>query len=110
MALSLQKITVFNAISALCLLFGSQLFAQERESIIAKAKEEKVLVYYSSTDIQDGTALVHAFQRKYPFIEPKFFRLGSTQVVVKTLQEHRGGAHLFDTLLATSFQFFEILK
>jgi iron(III) transport system substrate-binding protein len=110
MALSLQKITVFNAISALCLLFGSQLFAQERESIIGKAKEEKVLVYYSSTDIQDGTALVHAFQRKYPFIEPKFFRLGSTQVVVKTLQEHRGGAHLFDTLLATSFQFFEILK
>jgi hypothetical protein len=27
-------------------------------------------------DIRDGTALVHAFQKKYPFIEPKLFRLG----------------------------------
>lgn len=89
---------------------GSQLFAQDREAIIAKAKEEKMLVYYSTTDIRDGTAMVHAFQKKYPFIEPKLFRLGSTQVVVKVLQEHRGGAHLFDVISATSFQFYEIFK
>jgi hypothetical protein len=37
-------------------------------------------------------------------------RLGSTQVVVKVLQEHRGGAHLFDVISATSFQFYEIFK
>lgn len=84
--------------------------AQDRDAIIAKAKEEKGLVYYSTTDIRDGTAMVHAFQKKYPFIEPKLFRLGSTQVVVKVLQEHRGGAHLFDVISATSFQFYEIFK
>jgi len=84
--------------------------AQDRDAIIAKAKEEKELVYYSTTDIRDGTAMVHAFQKKYPFIEPKLFRLGSTQVVVKVLQEHRGGAHLFDVISATSFQFYEIFK
>ena len=84
--------------------------AQDREAIIAKAKEEKVFVYYSTTDIRDGTAMVHAFQKKYPFIEPKLFRLGSTQIVVKVLQEHRGGAHLFDVISATSFQFYEIFK
>ena len=85
-------------------------FAQDRDSIIAKAKEEKTLVYYSTTDIRDGTAVVHAFQKKYPFIEPKLFRLGSTQVVIKVLQEHRGGVHLFDVISATSFQFYEIFK
>jgi hypothetical protein len=59
------------------------------KTIIAKAKEEKTFVYYSTTDIRDGTPMVHAFQKKYPFIEPKLFRLGSTQIVVKVLQEHR---------------------
>ena len=84
--------------------------AQDRDAIIAKAKEEKVFVYYSTTDIRDGTAMVHAFQKKYPFVEPKLLRLGSTQVVVKVLQEHRGGVHLFDVISATSFQFYEIFK
>ena len=109
MVLSFRPMTLISAMFALCLL-GTQLFAQDREAIIAKAKEEKMLVYYSTTDIRDGTAVVHAFQKKYPFIEPKLFRLGSTQVVVKVLQEHRGGAHLFDVISATSFQFYEIFK
>lgn len=108
--ISAGKNTVLGAAFALMILFGSTLFAQDREAIIAKAKEEKTLVYYSTTDIRDGTAMVHAFQKKYPFIEPKLFRLGSTQVVVKVLQEHRGGAHLFDVISATSFQFYEIFK
>jgi hypothetical protein len=81
-------------------MLGTDLFAQDREAIIAKAKEEKTLVYYSTTDIRDGTAMVHAFQKKYPFVEPELFRLGSVQVVVKVLQEHRGGVHLFDVLSA----------
>jgi iron(III) transport system substrate-binding protein len=91
-------------------LFAPAVFGQDRDAIIAKAKEERVFVYYSTMDIRDGTALVHAFQKKYPFIEPKLFRLGSTQVVVKVLQEHRGGVHLFDVLSVTSFQFYEIFK
>ena len=92
------------------LVLATAVFAQDREAIIAKAKEEKTLVYYSTTDIRDGTAMVHAFQKKYPFVEPKLFRLGSTQIVIKVLQEHRGGVHLFDVLSATSFQFYEIFK
>ena len=91
-------------------LVASPAWSQDRDAIIAKAKEEKEFVYYSTTDIRDGTAMVHAFQKKYPFIEPKLLRLGSTQVVVKVLQEHRGGAHLFDVISATSFQFYEIFK
>jgi iron(III) transport system substrate-binding protein len=103
-SLGLITLFIFTA------LLASPVWAQDRDAIIAKAKEEKELVYYSTTDIRDGTAMVHAFQKKYPFVEPKLFRLGSTQVVVKVLQEHRGGAHLFDVISATSFQFYEIFK
>lgn len=98
------------AVCLLVTLIAAGVDAQDRDAVIAKAKEEKVFVYYSTMDIRDGTAMVHAFQKKYPFIEPKLLRLGSTQVVVKVLQEHRGGAHLFDVISATSFQFYEIFK
>jgi iron(III) transport system substrate-binding protein len=102
---NLRLIAIFS-----WLVLATAVFAQDREAIIAKAKEEKTLVYYSTTDIRDGTAMVHAFQKKYPFVEPKLFRLGSTQIVIKVLQEHRGGVHLFDVLSATSFQFYEMFK
>ena len=102
---NLRLIAIFS-----WLVLATAVFAQDREAMIAKAKEEKTLVYYSTTDIRDGTAMVHAFQKKYPFVEPKLFRLGSTQIVIKVLQEHRGGVHLFDVLSATSFQFYEIFK
>jgi iron(III) transport system substrate-binding protein len=102
---NLRLIAIFS-----WLVLATGVFAQDREAMIAKAKEEKTLVYYSTTDIRDGTAMMHAFQKKYPFVEPKLFRLGSTQIVVKVLQEHRGGVHLFDVLSATSCQFYEIFK
>ena len=43
-------------------------WAQDRDAIIAKAKEEKDFVYYGTTDIRDGTAMVHTFQKKYPYV------------------------------------------
>src|SRR3954468_3772338 len=106
----LARLRVFMLIAILSVLPGNVASAQDLGGTIAKAKEEKTLVYYSTADIRDGTAVVHAFQKKYPFIEPKLFRLGSTQIVIKVLQEHRGGVHLFDVLSATSFQFYEIFK
>jgi hypothetical protein len=105
-----HSLTGFIALWFFVSSLAAVVWAQDRDAIIAKAKEEKVFVYYSTTDIRDGTAMVHAFQKKYPFIEPKLLRLGSTQVVVKVLQEHRGGVHLFDVISATSFQFYEIHK
>jgi len=71
-------------------LIASPVRAQNHDAIIAKAKEEKEFVYYSTTDIRYGTAMVNAFQKKYPFVEPKLLRLGSTQVVVKVLRDLQG--------------------
>src|SRR4051794_5739990 len=105
-----RDLFVFTAVLISFFFLAGSASAQDRDAIIAKAREEKEFVYYSTTDIRDGTAMVHAFQKKYPFVEPKLLRLGSTQVVVKVLQEHRGGAHLFDVISATSFQFYEIFK
>ena len=82
---SRRNLISFIAIAIVVVFFAQSVSAQDRDAIIAKAKEEKVFVYYSTTDIRDGTAMIHAFQKKYPFVEPKLLRLGSTQVVVKVL-------------------------
>ena len=48
-------------------------WSQDRDAIIAKAKEEKEFVYYSTTDIRDGTAMVHAFQKNILLSNPSCF-------------------------------------
>jgi len=98
---------------AFCVLFLSVAFAsasEDRDAIVTKAKEEKLLVLYSSTDLRDGTALVHVFQKRYPFVEPRLIRMGSTQLPVRVLQEHRAGVHLFDVIQAVDFVFYELSR
>src|SRR5438477_120147 len=67
-----RKSKWFIAVSLFINLLAAPVWSQDRDAMIAKAKEEKEFVYYSTTDIRDGTAMVHAFQKKYPFIEPNF--------------------------------------
>ena len=84
--------------------------AEDRDAILAKAKEEKTLVLYSSADLRDGTALIHAFQKNFRFIEPRLFRVGSSQIPVRVLQEHRAGANLVDVIQAGDFVFYELSR
>ena len=81
--------------------------AEDRDAILAKAKEEKILVVYSTVEIKDGSAVMEAFQKRYPFVEQKLLRLGSTQMSVKVLQEHRAGSHFFDVTQVGDFVFYE---
>ncbi len=84
--------------------------AEDRDAILAKAKEEKILVVYSTMEIKDGSALLEAFQKRYPFVEPKLLRLGSTQMSVKVLQEQRAGTNLFDVTQVGDFVFYELFR
>ena len=84
--------------------------AEDRDAIVAKAKEEKTLVVYNSMELIDASALVEAFKKKYPYIDAKLFRLGGTQMPVRVLQEHRAGHHLVDAIQAGDFVFYEISR
>ncbi len=98
---------------ALVILFLSATFvsaAEDRDTIAAKAKEEKTLVVYNSMELLDASALVEAFKKRYPDIETKLFRLGGTQMPVRVLQEHRAGVHLVDVIQSGDFVFYEISR
>ena len=83
---------------------------EDQNAIVAKAKDEKTLVIYSTMELKDGSALAEAFQKKYPFVEAKLLRLGSTQMVVRVLQENRAGSNLFDVAQIGDFVFYEISR
>jgi len=107
-------IAATNVFTFVFLLFVSSvamvLAAEERDFVLTKAKDEKTLVLYSSADLRDGTALTHAFQKKYPFIEPRLFRVGSGQMLVRVLQENRAGANLVDVVQSGDFVFYELSR
>src|SRR3990172_12347155 len=98
---------------AFVVLFSAATFvsaAEDRDAIAAKAKKEKTLVVYNSMELLDASALLEAFKKRYPFVEPKLFRLGGTQMPVRVLQEHRAGVHLVDVIQAGDFVFYEISR
>src|SRR5262245_63851214 len=77
--------------------------AEDRNAILAKAKEEKTLLLYSTSDFNDTTALVNAFQKKYPFVEPKPLRVPSSQMPVRVVQENKAGVNVVDVIQAENF-------
>lgn len=92
-------------------LWVSLVTAEEvSDHTVAKAKEEKQLTYYTSLHAQIVSTLVQSFQKKYPFIEVKPLRTGSTSLVARILQERSAGKHLFDVVSAPSVQFYQLLK
>ena len=63
----------------LIVFFSSAAFApaaEDRDVILAKAKEEKTLVVYNSMELIDASALVEAFKKRYPYVECQTLPLG----------------------------------
>jgi hypothetical protein len=67
-----RKSKCFIGVSLFVNLLAVPVWSQDRDAMIAKAKEEKEFVYYSTTDIRDGTAMVHASKKNIPLSNPSF--------------------------------------
>ena len=92
--------SVATAIGAI--LFSRQpLFAQE---LAAKAQEEKKLVLYHSTGIDDTQQIVDRFRQRYPFLQVENHRLSSPKLLQRILSEIRAGRNLADAYLISGAQ------
>lgn len=74
-------------------------------SLIEGAKREGRLVFYTTMDIQNSSALVDAFSKKYPFIKGDLVRLGGTAMVSRIMTEAQAGANRFDVAVGISPSF-----
>jgi len=74
-------------------------------SLIEAAKREGSVVFYTTMDIQNSSALIDAFNKKYPFIKGDLVRLGGTAMVSRIMTEAQAGANRFDVAVGISPSF-----
>jgi len=72
----------------------------EREALLVQgAKEEKEVMFYGTTPVNQLAVLKKAFSARYPFVELKHFYSPRQGILNKTLSEARGGANIVDVIM-----------
>jgi iron(III) transport system substrate-binding protein len=102
----------------LCLLFLSVMLSQtlaaasetaRTAKLIDGAKKEGKVVWYTTLNAPEADELLKAFNKKYPFIKPEFYRSGDQKLMTKILAEGRAKKYLYDVVMTTGVSA-EILK
>lgn len=84
--------------------------AAEREKrLIAGAKKEGRVVWYTTDGPRPTQMMLRAFSKKYPFVKAEFIRAKSREILDRITTEGRAGRHLFD-LAKTSTETFDLYE
>jgi iron(III) transport system substrate-binding protein len=94
---------------ALCFVSVSLARAQDAQ-LLAAAKKEGKVVWYTSLAIPSSTAISHYFQNKYKGIEVEVHRNGSQRVLQRFMQEASAGLKNGDIVHTSDAGHFELLK
>jgi len=73
-------------------------WGQSEAELIAAAKQEGKVMFWSSMRIEDNQALVEGFETKYPFIKVDVFRASSEKLVNRAVTEGLAGKMTADVL------------
>jgi iron(III) transport system substrate-binding protein len=106
----MKKAILFRYLAALALVAsGSMAFAQDAALVAAARKEGKV-VWYTSLALPSSTALASLFMNKYKGIEVEVHRSGSQRVLQRAMQEVSAGIKNADIIHTSDAGHFVLLK
>src|SRR6187549_208475 len=72
----------------------------EREALLVKgAKDEKDVMFYATTPVNQVAVLKKYFSARYPFVDLKHYYSPRQGILNKTLAEYRGNANLVDVVM-----------
>ena len=95
----------------LALLSGGPGNAQETApALIADAKKEGKVVWYTSVDVKVAEAVAQAFRSEYPGIEVEVERSGSERVLQRINQEYQSDIHNVDVVNSSDASHFLFWK
>jgi iron(III) transport system substrate-binding protein len=83
------------------LLFGycSSAHAQvSNPDLIAQAKREGRVAWYTTVSIPESQEFAALFQKQFPFLKVDIIRTGSSALVNRMISEHNAGKYLVDVL------------
>ena len=78
----------------------------EQEKLYAAAKKEGKVTLYQSSSTKAGSALVKAFNKKYPGVKASVYRGGSVKCHTKLDTEHRAGKTVCDVFHSSLYSAF----
>ncbi|MFC1817220.1 ABC transporter substrate-binding protein [Thermodesulfobacteriota bacterium] len=77
--------------------------SQGMKELIEGAKSEGELIFYASMNITQMTAVIDAYEKKYPFVKVKPFRTGGVRLLTRILAETRAKKLLADAIQTLEF-------
>ncbi|HXK29087.1 MAG TPA: extracellular solute-binding protein [Candidatus Binatia bacterium] len=87
------------------LLFLSSGYAQtDLSAFLGGAKQEKEVVWYTTTSATDNQAIVAGFNRKYPFLKVQALRTTGEKLRQRVLTETSSGQYFADALSASGME------
>jgi ABC-type Fe3+ transport system substrate-binding protein len=72
--------------------------AEREMQLIEGAKKEGEMIWYTNTGAENANLFIQAFKKFYPFINARFWRSKTRQVVQRVVAEARAGRHLVDII------------
>src|SRR5215475_15921300 len=97
--------------AVLGLVIMGQSSAQETTAaLVAAAKKEGKVVWYTSVDIKVAEAVAQAFRAEYPGIEVEVERSGSERVLQRINQEYQSNIHNVDVVNSSDASHFLFWK
>jgi iron(III) transport system substrate-binding protein len=89
----------------LTLVLGSAAQAQnDLASLVNGAKQEKEVVWYTTTSAGDNQAIVAGFTKKYPFVKVQVLRSTGEKLRQRVLTETAAGQYFSDVLSVSSME------
>ncbi|MBI4528460.1 MAG: extracellular solute-binding protein [Deltaproteobacteria bacterium] len=95
------KLAAFTAALVFYLCIHS-VYAQE--NLLAQAREEKEVIFYSSLNIDGSQALATAFERRYSSLKVNLLRVGSEKLLSRLLLETKVKQRVADVVCIAGFQ------
>ena len=77
--------------------------AATRDDLIEAAKKEREVVFYTTTNLEEASAMSARFKARYPFLEVNITRAEGERLTTKVLQETRAKKSLVDVMQTPAF-------
>ena len=84
--------------------------ADVRSTVIANAKKEGRIVFYTSVEAEFARILTTGFEAKYPFIKTEIFRSNHERIFSRLNTERKTGVFAADVLSVGEFETYHMKK
>ncbi len=81
-----------------------------RQALIAGAKNEGQMVFYTSVETEFARALTSGFEAKYPFIKTDIYRSTHAKILSRMNVERKTGTYLADVVSVGEFETYQMQK